>query len=178
MTLPFLLGPVPWSLSTPHKISTKTDQSKLQHGLQSHIEPTLDWSCSVAHNVDFNAVTTEHNSFSCHLHGSDGTSIQPGLVRQGMLVLSLIHIYNVKAAVYKVLQTFSQRITWVFCSTMVYATKCAPSECQQHWPEYGGRALQSYTVKQIVTLPMCKYHGKVIPIKLIENPSPTSSSTF
>ena len=31
-----------------------------------------------------------------------------------------------------VLQTF-----WVFCSTMVYATKGAPSECQQHWPEYG-----------------------------------------
>ena len=65
---------------------------------------------------------------------------------QGMLVLSLIHIYNVKAAVYKVLQTFSQRITWVFCSKMVYATKGVPSECQQHWPEYGGRDLQSYTV--------------------------------
>ena len=46
------------------------------------------------------------------------------------------------AAVYKVIQTFSQRITWVFCSTMVYATKGAPSECQQHWPEYGGRNLQ------------------------------------
>ena len=28
------------------------------------------------------------------------------------------------------------------CSTMVYATKDAPSECQQHWPEYGGRDLQ------------------------------------
>ena len=28
------------------------------------------------------------------------------------------------------------------CSTMVYATKGAPSECQQHWPEYGGRDLQ------------------------------------
>ena len=53
---------------------------------------------------------------------------------------------HVKAAVYKVLQTFLQRITWVFCSTMVYATKGAPSECQQHWPEYGGRDLQSYTV--------------------------------
>ena len=32
------------------------------------------------------------------------------------------------------------------CSTMVYATKGAPSECQQHWPEYGGRDLQQYTV--------------------------------
>ena len=45
-------------------------------------------------------------------------------------------------AVYKVLETFSQRITWVFCSTMVYATKGASSECQQHWPGYGGRDLQ------------------------------------
>ena len=46
--------------------------------LQSHIEPALDWSCSAAQNFDVNAVTTEHNNFSCHLHGSDGTSIQPG----------------------------------------------------------------------------------------------------
>ena len=38
--------------------------------------------------------------------------------------------------------TLSQRIAWVFCSTMMYATKGAPSECQQHWPEYGGRDLQ------------------------------------
>ena len=78
MTLPFLLGPAPWSLSTSDRISTKTDKSKLQHGLQSHVEPTLDWPCSAAHIVDVNAVTTEHNSFSCHIHGSDGTSIQPG----------------------------------------------------------------------------------------------------
>ena len=49
--------------------------------------------------------------------------------------------YNTQAAVYKVLQTLSQRKTWVFCSTMVYATKGAPSECQQHGPEYGGRDL-------------------------------------
>ena len=34
LTLPFLLGPVPWSLTTPDRISTKTDKSKLQHGLQ------------------------------------------------------------------------------------------------------------------------------------------------
>ena len=78
LTLPFLLGPIPWSLSTLDRISTKTDKSKLQHGLQSHIEPTLDHPCSAAHNVDVNALTTEHNSFSCHLHGSDGTIIQPG----------------------------------------------------------------------------------------------------
>ena len=62
--MPFLLGPVPWSLSTPDRISIKTDKSKLQHDLQSHIEPTLDLPCSAAHNVDVDAVTTEHNSFS------------------------------------------------------------------------------------------------------------------
>ena len=78
LTLPLLLGPVPWSLSTPDRISTKTDKSKLQHDLQSHIEPTSDCPCSAAHNVYVNAVTTEHNSFSCHLHESLGTSIQPG----------------------------------------------------------------------------------------------------
>ena len=50
--------------------------SKLQHGLQSHIEPTLDWSYSA--DFDVNAVTTEQNSFYCHLQGSDGTSLQPG----------------------------------------------------------------------------------------------------
>ena len=72
LTLPFLLGPIPWSLSTPDRMSTK-----LLQGLQSHIEPTLDSPCSAAHNFDGNAVTTEHNSFSCHLQGSGGTSIQP-----------------------------------------------------------------------------------------------------
>ena len=77
LTLPFVLGPVPWCLSTPDRISAKTDTSKLPHGLESHIEPTLDWPCSVAHNFDGNVVTTEHNSFSCHFQGSDGTSIQP-----------------------------------------------------------------------------------------------------
>ena len=98
LTLPFLLGHVPLSLSTPDRISTKIDKSKLPHGLQSHIEPTLDWPCSAAHNVGVNAVPTEHNSFSCHHHGSD--------------------------------------------CTIVYATKCAPSECLRNWPEYGGRDLQ------------------------------------
>ena len=32
----------------------------------------------------------------------------------------------------------------MFCSTMVYATKGAPSECQQYRSEYGGRDLQLY----------------------------------
>ena len=30
----YYLGPVPWSLSTTDRISTKTDKSKLPHGLQ------------------------------------------------------------------------------------------------------------------------------------------------
>ena len=55
MTLPFLLGPVPWSLYTPDRISTKTDKSKLPHGLQLHIKPILDWPCSAAHKFDGNA---------------------------------------------------------------------------------------------------------------------------
>ena len=78
LTLSFLWGTVPWPQSTPDRISTKTDKSKVPHGLQSHIEPTLDWPCSAAHNFDGNAVTTEHNSFSCYQQGSGGTSIQPG----------------------------------------------------------------------------------------------------
>ena len=80
LTLPFLLGTVPWSQLTTDRISTKTDKSKLPHGLQSNIEPALDWPGSGSHIFDGNAVTTEHtsNSFSCHLQGSDGTSIQPG----------------------------------------------------------------------------------------------------
>ena len=56
LTLPYLLGPVPWSLSTPYRLSTKTDKSKLLHGLQSHIEQTLDWPCSAVHNFDGNAI--------------------------------------------------------------------------------------------------------------------------
>ena len=49
LTLSYLLGLVPWSLSTPDKIFTKIDKFKLLHLLQSHIEPTIDWSCSAAH---------------------------------------------------------------------------------------------------------------------------------
>ena len=55
MTLSFLLGPVPWPLSTPDRISTKTDKSKPLHGLQLHIKPSLDLPCSAAHNFDGNA---------------------------------------------------------------------------------------------------------------------------
>ena len=42
LTLSFFLGTVPWSQSTPDRIFIETDKSKLPHGLQSHIEPTLD----------------------------------------------------------------------------------------------------------------------------------------
>ena len=54
--MPYFLGPVPWSLSTPDRISTKSDNSKLLHGLQSHIEPTLDWPCSTEYNFDGNII--------------------------------------------------------------------------------------------------------------------------
>ena len=52
----YFLGPVPWSLSTPDRISTNTDKSKLLHGLQSHIEQTLNWPYSAEHSFDGNAI--------------------------------------------------------------------------------------------------------------------------
>ena len=63
LTLSFLLGPVPWTLSTPERISTKTE-SKLLHGLQSHIEPKIDWQCSAAHNFDGYAILQSIIAFS------------------------------------------------------------------------------------------------------------------
>ena len=63
LTLTFLLEPELWSLSTPGRISTKTDKSKLPHGLESHIEPILDWPCSVAHNFDGNVILQSIISF-------------------------------------------------------------------------------------------------------------------
>ena len=58
----------------------------------------------------------------------------------------------------------------MFSSTLVYATKCAHSECQHHWPEYGGR--DCLTDCDTTNVPICRYHGKVVPIKLIEHPYP------
>ena len=54
-------------------------------------------------------------------------------------------------------KTFSQRITWMFCLTMVYATKDAPSVCQQHWPEYGVRSIliHCFTDCDTTNVPMC-----------------------
>ena len=43
-------------MSTSDRIPAKTGKSKLLHGLQSHIEPTLDWPWSAAHNFDGNAI--------------------------------------------------------------------------------------------------------------------------
>ena len=96
----FLLGPVPWSLSTPDRIPIKTYKFKLQHGLQSHIEPALDWPCSAAHNVDVNALTTEHNSFSCHLHGFDGTSIQLGTKKGHVGFVTDTYIQCISSSLY------------------------------------------------------------------------------
>ena len=69
LPMPFLLGPVPWLLSTPHRISTPTDKSKLLHGLQSHIEPTLDWPCSAAHCFDGNAILQSIMAFPVTFKG-------------------------------------------------------------------------------------------------------------
>ena len=52
----YLLGPVPWSLSTTDRISNKTDKSKLLHGLQSYIEPTLSWRCMAEQSFGSNAI--------------------------------------------------------------------------------------------------------------------------
>ena len=48
----------------------------------------------------------------------------------------------------------------MFCSTMVYATKGAHSNCQQHWPEYGGGGKRStvihcFTDCDTTNVPMC-----------------------
>ena len=54
---------VPWSLSTTDRISTKTEKFKLRHGMQSHIEPTLNWRCSAEHSFDGNAILQSITAF-------------------------------------------------------------------------------------------------------------------
>ena len=95
LTLPFLLGPVPWLLSTPDRISTKIDKSKLMHGLQSHIEPTLDWQCSAVHNFDGNAILESIKAFYCHLHWSDEPVFNQALKAGHVGFVTDIYIYNV-----------------------------------------------------------------------------------
>ena len=49
----------------------------------------------------------------------------------------------------------------------MYATKGAPSECQQHWPEYEGR--DCLTDCDTTNLPKGQYHGKVVPCVIYVN---------
>ena len=78
LTLQFLSGPVPWLLTTPDRISTKTDKSKLLHGLQSYIEQTLDWPCSAAHNFDCNAILQSIIAFPVNFKDlMEPSTIQP-----------------------------------------------------------------------------------------------------
>ena len=107
--------------------------SKLLHGLQSHIEPTLDWPYSAAHNFDGNTILQSIIAFPVTFKDlmEPVFNQAPKAGHVGFVTDTYIQCIS---RVYKVLQTFSQRITWVFCSTLVYATKGAPSECQQHWP--------------------------------------------
>ena len=49
--------------------TTKTDKSRLLYGLQSHIEPTLDWPCSAAHNFDGNAILQSILAFTVTFKG-------------------------------------------------------------------------------------------------------------
>ena len=56
LTLSLPLGPVPWPLSTPDGIPTKTDKSKLLHFLESHIESSIDQPYSAAHIIDGTAI--------------------------------------------------------------------------------------------------------------------------
>ena len=79
LTLQFLRGPLPWLLTTPDRISNKTDKSKLLHGLQAHIEQTLDWPCSAAHNFDGNAILQSIIAFPVTFKDlMEPGTIQPG----------------------------------------------------------------------------------------------------
>ena len=149
MTLPFFLGPVPppvqWLLLTPDRISTKTDKSKLLHGLQSHIEPKLDWICSAVHNFDGKAIPQSIIAFPVTLK-----SLMEPVFNQE---LNEGHVRFVTDAYMQCISNSLKSPTNILTEenldglfNTVYATKDAPSECQQHWPEYGGRYLQSYTV--------------------------------
>ena len=66
LTLPFLLGSVPWSMSTPDRISTKLTSPNFytasNYTLNQHKTGHV-----VLHITDGNPFTTKHNSFSCHL---------------------------------------------------------------------------------------------------------------
>ena len=126
LTLPFLLGPVPWSLSIPGRTSTQTDESKHLNVLQSHIEPTLDWPCSAAHNFDGNAILQSLIAFPVTFKDLMEPVFNQALKAGHVGFVTDTHIQCISSSLYSL--TFSQRITWVFCSTLVYATKGGPSE--------------------------------------------------
>ena len=70
---------MPWLLTAPDRISTKTDKSKLLHGLQSHIEQILDWPCSGAHNFGGNAILQSIIAFPVIFKNlMEPGTIQPG----------------------------------------------------------------------------------------------------
>ena len=63
----------------PDRISTKIDKSKLLHGLQSHIEQTLDWPYCAAHNFDGNAIQQSIIAFPVTFKDlMEPGTIQPG----------------------------------------------------------------------------------------------------
>ena len=147
MTLPFLLGPVPWSLSPPDRISTKTDESNFRmacnHTLNQHLigHVVLHIHVTLMVMPYLQGIIAFPVTFKDLMAQVFNLALKAGHV--GLVTDTYIQCI---CSTLKVLQTSSQRITWVFYSTMVYATKSAPSECQQHRPEYGGRDLQQYTV--------------------------------
>ena len=96
----------------------------------------------------------KHLSIKSYKHSRRGQGLSLPLVNQEPAIIEGIvnthwpttvfeHMVKILNSLYR--KTL-QRITQVFCSTLVYATNGAPPECQQLWSEYGGRDLQSYTV--------------------------------
>ena len=52
------------------------------------------------------------------------------------------YIQCISSSLYSLTNIIAEDNLGVLFSNVVYATKGAPSKCQQHWPEYGGRDLQ------------------------------------
>ena len=95
LTLQFLRGPVPWLLTTPDRMSNKKNKSKLLHGLQSHIEQTLDWPCSAAHNFDGNAILQSMIAFPFTFMDLMAPVFNQALKAGHVGFVTDIYIYNV-----------------------------------------------------------------------------------
>ena len=52
------------------------------------------------------------------------------------------YIQCISSSLFSLTNVLAEDNLGVFFSKMVYATKGALSECQQNWPEYGGRDVQ------------------------------------